>query len=167
VQTAKNYGQVYNELEDVLVTQFKKNNAGEISLEKNLPIHYQWRNPRFTKVHGLEHYTLESINYHQVANVISNVSDYRLKNMQNDEVLVNDKFAKYHHLKVGDRIDLHDFSSPQPHHLYKLRKSYKIIGFGTKMHNLFVNQDLFDNKMGDLTPNTAFFYLTEQEMQSY
>jgi hypothetical protein len=136
-------------------------------IDKNLPIRYQWKNPEFKQVHGLEHYSLESINYHRISNVISNLSNQRLKKMQDNEVLVNDKFAKYHHLKIGDWVDLHDFTTSKNNQQYSLRQTYKIIGFGTKMHNLFVNQDFFNNQVGDTTPNTAFFYLTEHEMESY
>jgi len=167
VQTAKSYGQAFNQINEDLISWYKKNNLGEMIIDKNLPIRYQWKNPEFKQVHGLEHYSLESINYHRISNVISNLSNQRLKKMQDNEVLVNDKFAKYHHLKIGDWVDLHDFTTSKNNQQYSLRQTYKIIGFGTKMHNLFVNQDFFNNQVGDTTPNTAFFYLTEHEMESY
>gem|GEM_PF-989849 len=82
-----------------------------------------------------------------------------LKNMQDDEVLINDKYAQKNNLKIGDEIALNNFGDDTIH------QKYKIVGFGNKINNVFLDNQL-SNEFNRIN-NSVYVYLTENEMANY
>ena len=79
--------------------------------------------------------------------------------MQDDEVLINDKYAQKNNLKIGDEIELNNFGDDTIH------QKYKIAGFGNKINNVFLDNQLSNEY--DKINNSVYVYLTENEMANY
>jgi hypothetical protein len=88
--------------------------------------------------------------------------------MKDNEILVNDKYAKLHNLKIGDKVRINDFKTKDGDFSTPLfNREYTIIGFGAKIHNLFSEIDFLDLDQNKKTTNKSFFYLTNQEFSNY
>ncbi|WP_232673625.1 FtsX-like permease family protein [Entomoplasma freundtii] len=154
-ESYKNYGQVYR-----LINQdFQKNSSlATIKIDSNFTISYSWANYGNKRIK----FNLEPINLNQSDNVVLlSGKQSALKNMQDNEVIISDKYAKNNRLKIGDFITLNNYIHGDGKPLSF--STYKIIGYGTKIDNLFDNKVLDNANSND----EVYCYLTNNEIEKY
>jgi len=165
---AQNYGQIYNFINNDLTKNYNQQNPNnKIFIDENYVIKYNWNNPGYSQTE-IENYNLEPINLGYSNNVVSKLSWSRLENMKDNEILVNDKYAQIHNLKIGDKIQINDFKTKDGDFSEPLfNKEYTIIGWGAKIHNLFSEIDFLELDQNKTSKNSGFFYLTNKEFSNY
>lgn len=150
-----NYGQVYRIINNDLIRLLKLDN---FKIDSHFTYSYSWSNygDQRTTFH------LEPVNLNQSNNVVMlKGNKNNLLKMKDNEIIINDKYAKLHHLKIGDYFSLNNFVRKNGEPLSY--GAYKIIGFGTKINNLFSSDTSKQNNYN----SEVYCYLTDNEMWKY
>ena len=148
-----NYDQVYKKVVEDLPMMINWND--KVSIDANFILDYSWASIG----HNETLFNLEPLNLGKTNNVVVFEGLKNLKNMQDDEVLINNKYAQKNNLKIGDEIELNNFGDETIH------QKYKIVGFANKINNVFLENQLSNEY--DKINNSVYVYLTENEMENY
>ncbi|ATG97688.1 ABC transporter permease [Mesoplasma lactucae] len=151
----------YDQFVQQIFSDLPKNvNLPEIKIDYNFIINYTWANVNKPETF----FNIEPINLHKTNNVVTlKRSINTLDEMKDNQVIINPKYAEINNIKLGDKITLNDFINPDGTNSFV--KQYEVIGFGTKINNVFLDNQL--NNDYEKISNTLYVYLTKSEMDKY
>jgi len=148
------YGQVYRWINPDLARKFKL--SMEIQLTFNT--HFDWSDAQ----HPLRRYNTYGIHENMLDQVVLDPRQhFNLHTMKDNEVLLNAAYAQEVNLKVGDWIEVNNFTykdGRQPPFNHK----YQIVGFALKPHDLFS-----PNMFGQKEAPEVNLYITDAEEEKY
>ena len=147
-----NYDQIYLKVAEDLPPTINWNS--KVNIDANFILDYSWKPLGRNETS----FNLEPLNLGKTNNVVVSAGLKNLKDMQDDEVLINNKYAQENNLKIGDWIELNNFGDDTIH------QKYKIVGFGNKINNVFLDNQLSNDY--DRINNSVYVYLTETEMEN-